>query len=558
MLFRRYALVALLAAVSCRDTTAPGVSEPAIRIESPASGVVVGDTIVRLRGVAEAPGAVDWVEVTYDYANQSGTSMILYRYDEHYRPDGTIDSQSRFEFDVPLRMNAGARLVTIRMDYRTSRDEPIGNPERSISVTVPFRIWQKPVLKLWRGLPDTLYGRSLSLIVGSVGVDSLPSADLFIDPGTADERHVAATNRFPGTYSSPDSTAGYFPWVFDLSDALPNGRHRLVLRLKDEMGAADSLVRSFVTYVAPLTYTVSSLTGLGGNDSDARDVNATGDAAGWALDAGGVSRAVLWKGNAVTALPTSSTALSGQSWSLNDVGDIVGAVDDTVGTGHCKRATRWTTSSWRYVDVAPSPCYKVAMRVNATGATLVVDELGAWSWGDTTAWLVRDSGVTYFQNVVAPVWLNDRGEVAGAARGSDGVARPFSTGPSVAKPSFRPPSSLGHPFGELDGLNNAEQALGSYSGTLYFSPQPGAALVDLNPYLLSRSTLVRLTENGSVLAFDPTEHAAYIWRGGKTYRVAIDADWALDSVSAMNDAGVIVGHATQRSTGRTTAVILQP
>jgi hypothetical protein len=59
MLLRRYALLALLAAVSCRETTAPdGPTTPAIRIESPVSGVVIGDTIVQLRGVAEAPGGI--------------------------------------------------------------------------------------------------------------------------------------------------------------------------------------------------------------------------------------------------------------------------------------------------------------------------------------------------------------------------------------------------------------------------------------------------------------------------------------------------------------------
>jgi hypothetical protein len=562
MLPRRYALLAMLAAVGCRDTTAPGPLLPAIKIQSPVSGAVIGDTIVQLRGTAEAPGAVDWVEITYNYANQPSTSTILYRYDEHYRSDGTIDSQSRVPFEAQLRMYAGARQVTVRMEYRIRRDEPIGNPERSTSVTVPFRIWKRPVLRLDTELPDTLYARAFTLIAGSVGLDTSPKVDLVIDPGTTNELHVDA--KYPGPYPTTGAVDGPYPRLFDLADALSNGPHRLVLRLSDEMGAADSIVRNFVTYVAPVTYTVAPLPGLGGNDSDARDVNTTGDAAGWALDAGGVSRPVLWKGGAVTALATSSTALSGQAYSLNDVGDIVGAVDDTVDTGHCKRAIRWTTSTWRYVDVGRSLCDKAAMRVNASGATLVVLP---YSWyGDTTAWVVRDSAVAYFQNFDPSQWLNDRGllslndrgEVAGAQRNDYGTPTPFSSGPAIARPTFRALDNVGHPAGALAGLNNASQAVGAYAGTLFFSPQPGSALVDLNPYLLARSTPVALTENGSVLAFDPTDHAAYIWRAGRTYRVAIDADWSLDSVSAMNDAGVIVGHATQLSTGRTGAVIMRP
>ena len=561
MLLRRYALLALLAllaAVSCQDATAPGlVFRPAIDIESPVSGVVVGDTIVQLRGVAEAPGAVDWIDVTFDYANQGSKSITLYRYDEHYNPDGTIESTKRVPFEEALRMNAGARQVTVRMAYRLDPDQPIQNPEHSVSVTVSLRIWKKPTLKLASALPDTLFGRSLSLVAASTGLDSSPSVDLIIDPGSPMERHVVAAGMPLGVRWPPELEAGDHPWLFDVTDPLPNGPHRLVLRLSDEMGAADSIVRNFVTHVAPLTYTVSPLPGLGGTDSDARDVNATGDAAGVALDAAGASRAVLWKGGTVTALPTSSTALSGQAWSLNDVGDMVGSVDDTVGTGHCPRAIRWTSSTWRYVNVAPSLCYRNAMRVNASGATLVV---GGGSWyGDTTAWLVRDSVVAYFQNLdPSPVWLTAREEVAGARRNDYGTPSPFSSGPAIARPAFRPPENLGHPAGALVGLNDASQAVGFYSGTLYFSPQPGSPLVDLNPYLLGRSTLVRLTENASVLAFDPTEHAAYIWRAGKTYRVVVDADWSLDRVAAMNDAGVIVGHATQRSTGRTGAVILRP
>src|SRR3954447_22629835 len=127
MQLRRLAFLALLAVVSCHDTpTEPAVpAEPAIHIDSPVSGETIGDTIVLLRGVAEAPGSVDWVEVGYDYQNQTGNSINFYRYDEHFNPDGSIQSTTRVPFEAQLHMRAGTKQVVVTMWYRTNRDDPI-------------------------------------------------------------------------------------------------------------------------------------------------------------------------------------------------------------------------------------------------------------------------------------------------------------------------------------------------------------------------------------------------------------------------------------------------
>ena len=80
----------------------------------------------------------------------------------------------------------------------------------------------------------------------------------------------------------------------------------------------------------------------------------------------------------------------------------------------------------------------------------------------------------------------------------------------------------------------------------------------LNPFF-GHSTLVKILDDGTVLAFDARVGTALLWRAGRTMRIALTtAGWRLDRIASMNDAGVIVGHATELSSGRRTAVALIP
>ncbi len=93
--------------------------------------------------------------------------------------------------------------------------------------------------------------------------------------------------------------------------------------------------------VTAQTYSVTDLGTLGGNESDAKDINDAGQIVGYAKDAAGRDRAFLWQSGAMTDLGT----LSGtESWALaiNNLGQVVGEATNAAGRS---RAFLWTTAN---------------------------------------------------------------------------------------------------------------------------------------------------------------------------------------------------------------------
>ena len=71
---------------------------------------------------------------------------------------------------------------------------------------------------------------------------------------------------------------------------------------------------------------------------------------------------------------------------------------------------------------------------------------------------------------------------------------------------------------------------------------------------------VTLDEAGTVLAFEAATGEAFLRDPqGTVRRVRLTTPgWRLDRVAALNDAGQIVGHATNSATGERGAVLLTP
>jgi hypothetical protein len=549
---------ALLLPGACRDpgTEPIGPVAPSLRVDAPIEAQIVDDTLLQVRGIAESPGHVARVSLKYRTSRET-TSPFVTELPLYYYKPWSDTARSRVEFDTTVYVPAGSQDIVVDMDYRLPDAPTVPN---TMTRTVRVRVYRKPVLRIESGLADTLYQRSLSLIASMTAIDSAPKIELVIDEGTAAERRVS--NRTAGTTQifTPrpprgDTTA----WFIDLRDTLSNGPHRLVFRVYDEMGVADSVVYPFVTWVASLPYTMSLLPGLGGASSDARDINASGVVAGWALDAGGTSRAVTWTSGAVTTLPTRSGAGPSKAFALNDLGAVVGSVQDTLDGVYCERATRWTSTGAQLVGVGPDFCGQLAWDIAANGAMLIRRIVPFIVSPNVNAWLVEAGTQTGLPGVL-PHEVNDRSQVVGSIHFPGLRDEPYALGVTVKMPSVRPAN--GHISGTLVGLNHTSQALGTYGAlgiyTTFVSTVPGAAPVDLNPFLAA-ATPVQVTNNGTVLSFDEPSKTVFLWRAGRTMRVSFPAGgWTLDGVAAMNDAGDIVGHATETSTGRTAAVWLRP
>jgi hypothetical protein len=391
---RSMSAIVVLLSVACSETpTTPStdvvLTQPGARltIESPTLNQVVGDTIQTVNGLAESDGYVSSISVKF----KGGTVTPYIDY-------GAQKSDKRVPFVAAIRLPPRLQTVLIEMDYRLA-DAPFA--PRYIVDTAQIRSYRRPTIAIRAGLADTLFQRGLALSVTTRGIDEQPRMELVIDEGASAARRVSnfdAPTSMIWVVQSSDSTT----WKFDYPDTLSGGTHSFKLRLRNELGLVDSVTRTFVTYVADAPYTVTALPGRGGPDAEALGINVNGDVAGWARDAAGVDRAMLWRSGIPTELPIPSTALSSRAEGLNDAGNVVGWVRDTaqVGwdvrfryelpadSGYCSRGALWSGGTMKYVGVGSSCCGQFAFRMNAPG-DLLIGKLANREWHH----LARDFGV---------------------------------------------------------------------------------------------------------------------------------------------------------------------
>ena len=115
--------------------------------------------------------------------------------------------------------------------------------------------------------------------------------------------------------------------------------------------------------VAAQTYQVIDLGTLGGNRSEAKDINEAGQIVGSAENAGGQDRAFLWQNGTMTDLGTLSGAES-VALGINDAGWVVGEADTAGGDTHA--------FLWR--------------------AGLGMSDLGTLGGTESTAWDINNAG----------------------------------------------------------------------------------------------------------------------------------------------------------------------
>ncbi|MHC4065517.1 MAG: hypothetical protein ACYSUI_13610 [Planctomycetota bacterium] len=71
-------------------------------------------------------------------------------------------------------------------------------------------------------------------------------------------------------------------------------------------------------------YTIVDLQTLGGNQSEARDINDLDQAVGWSNVASGETHAFFWDSGVISDLGTLPGATSSDAWDINDAGQVVG------------------------------------------------------------------------------------------------------------------------------------------------------------------------------------------------------------------------------------------
>jgi hypothetical protein len=515
---------------SCDGRDPTGVRELRVVISSPAQNATIPDTLLTFRGFVEAPGGVE-----------SAVWWLLQGTAPGH--EGTAAAETRVPFEITVSAKPGENVFGVNMEGTDS-----DGTHRQYTATVTVTVYKKPTLKAVHGIAPELFQRSL---VVEVEIDGLPSywwANLALDPGTSAERVI---NNGAGTsqplyiqFLSGGRARLFFP------DTIAPGTHKLEVRLYDQNGLADVHAAQFVISVAGLRYRLDTLPSLGAG-TRALALNENGDVAGRAFDpASARDRAVAWRGGALDVLDTAVSVAT----AIDIQGRVAGI------SGSC--GVIWQGGTTTTLRNASGQCASVIADMNDAGTVLAAFSS---SWA-----LVRGTSVTPIP-LDGGRDLNDSDQAVGWVIYTNGGTRASAYGLTLAVPAPFPQPSP-HYSEDAMRVNNRGHALIENGGGPSFLDDRSRIkqaisrgvgdVILLAPFFgipSASGTLVDLTESGIVLAFDPRTNTGYVYDGARTWRVALEpTPWILEGLSAMNDAGRIIGQARLGASTVSRAVVLTP
>ena len=305
---------------------------------------------------------------------------------------------------------------------------------------------------------------------------------------------------------------------------------------------------------ASAPYTFVDLGTLGGY-TEAAAINDVGQVAGSGWTAGGTQHAFFWGGGVLRDLGTLGGDFSVAN-GINASGQVVGRSSTASGEIH---AFRWTNGVME--DLGP----------NFGIGTVLTNAQGQVAWTAPVAAgahaMLWDSGTVVDLGTLGGPYsfaraLNDRGEVVGAGRTTEGVDHAFFWSNGVMR-------DLGTLGGSFSGAV-AISANGQVTGIAYYSDRQAHAflwdgqMTDLGALPnFAASWGVALNERGDVIgqsassADNPERSRPFLWRRGVLSALREPAPYAPDlSANAVNDRGQIVGdYARQYPSSAQVAVV---
>ena len=310
---------------------------------------------------------------------------------------------------------------------------------------------------------------------------------------------------------------------------------------------------------API-YEVSLLGTLGGAASTARGINASGQAAGWALDPSQTPKAFVHDGSGITTPGSLPGAAESFAAAINDSGQVAG----TSYVGGKSRATRW--SGGNAVDIGTLGGEESsASAINdagqiAGGSTTAVGQGHAYRYGPG-GWV--DIGREFGGAWSAAFGINESGQVAGYGEASPGVFRGFLWDEQRGITRL---GTLGGASSYAMGINAAGWVIGHSStaaGYMHAFLFRGGIMVDLGALGGGASYGYGINDAGDVVGYSwgaAGGRRAFLYSNGMMLDLndflPPGSSWELLEAYAINDAGQIVG--TGRYQGRQVAFRLDP
>ena len=532
--------LALLAGCDGKDPArppAPDTTAPALRLDSPAAGEVVGPDSAVVVGFAS--DSVGVTRLTYTLGGGAE------------QPVQTTPAAGGVAFRLVLKpLPAGElRLVLYAYDAAENR----GTASLSLAAATAR-------VRLTAPDPEVPLRAFAAFLHGVVASPS-PVAKLTYTVDGGDERPLCTA---PGSCLALAAGEERFAWEID---GLRGGTADVTVYTYDaagtKTGRGDVRLRVDVPF---RRYAVRYLGTLGGSDSQGADLNEKGQVVGWSLDAARATRAFFWDGTRMTAVGGELGSES-RAVAINEGGDFAG----TYTRGECRHSffsRAGAEGPTAYVGV----CGDRAVDLDDAGQVLVgrfesaPGKGGVWRAGTYTPLLTYP----YYDLGTIPLFINNPGRVLGyhasAAFGTS--PRPqaawlgTTTYPEPVFPGGVTPRALsdrGHVAFSCSepGLLECD-GLVSRGGAPDAIPQVGRRHSGV-PSAMNERTQVAGTYAWRLLPSGETVRRPFVWENGVAYAVLpADAAWEIDAVSAISDAGTILAHGRNPGTGAAGAVLLTP
>jgi probable HAF family extracellular repeat protein len=294
--------------------------------------------------------------------------------------------------------------------------------------------------------------------------------------------------------------------------------------------------------IAIPSFTITDLGTLGGNESNARGINNSGQIVGYSKTNSNLGHAFLWDRGSMVDLGTLGGDTS-YATDINDFGQIAGTSFRQIGPIHTPHAFLWENGSMTDLGTLNgiSESYSMAEGINNYGQIVGSSQS---VFGPTHAFLWENGSMTDLgtlgtnRDSSSASDINNAGQVVGSSQDTSGFAHPFLW----ENGAMTDLGSLEDNGDYATAINSSSKVVGSSFFGAYYQAffWENGVMTDLGSDTFEAQSISDL---GQIVGASRT--FAFLWENGSVFDlndlILSDSDWQLTRAEDINQFGQIVG-----------------